>query len=360
MLRQARLVWLLNDLPTYIRVQVSIRPDAALLYFLWEFHEHCHHLDFVRMIVALVDPSRTVQKAVTQLLAARGHQVRAFADGLEALAQLRSDPTIDALVTSAEPLGISGVELCWQARLLANSRGPIYIIMMSSNSDLHRVCEALDAGADDYIGKPPVAEELYARMRAAERLAALQRELVRLATTDPLTGLLNRRAFFEHAVAACTHADAAYALSAIMIDIDHFKSVNDRYGHAVGDDAIRSIAHELAGGHAIVGRLGGEEFVTLMNCGLAQAEQAAQDLRSRIAGRRLETEQGTLTLTCSFGVAEWRIGDTIDELLKRADAALYAAKSSGRNCVVASTNVAPASSDGRGSIIRTSARQNVT
>src|SRR6185437_5619294 len=95
---------------------------------------------------------------------------------------------------SAELKNMSGVELCWETRLLATSRRPIYVVMMSSQYDQRSLIEALDSGADDFIGKPPLAEELYARLRAAERLASMQRELIRLATIDPLTGLCNRAA----------------------------------------------------------------------------------------------------------------------------------------------------------------------
>ena len=119
------------------------------------------------------------------------------------LAQIKADPCIEALITSAELKHMSGVELCWEARLLATCRRPIYVLMMSTQYDQRSLIEALDFGADDFIGKPPLAEELYARLRAAERILSMQRELIRLATIDPLTGLCNRRGFFEQATEAC-------------------------------------------------------------------------------------------------------------------------------------------------------------
>ncbi|HEX7531938.1 MAG TPA: response regulator [Methyloceanibacter sp.] len=123
------------------------------------------------------------------MLEARGHEVVPFDDEREALARIKSDPFIEALITSAELKHMSGVELSWETRLIATCRRPIYVLMMSSQYDQRSLIEALDSGADDFIGKPPLAEELYARLRAAERLASMQRELIRLATTDPLTGL---------------------------------------------------------------------------------------------------------------------------------------------------------------------------
>lgn len=155
------------------------------------------------MRIALVEPSRTTRLIVGRMLEARGHEVLPFCDELEALAQIKADPCIEALITSAELKHISGLELCWETRLIATCRRPIYVLMMSTQYDQRSLIEALDSGADDFIGKPPLAEELYARLRAAERILSMQRELLRLATTDPLTGLCNRRGFFEQATEAC-------------------------------------------------------------------------------------------------------------------------------------------------------------
>jgi two-component system, cell cycle response regulator len=288
------------------------------------------------MRVVLVDPSRTVLKFVGRLLEARGHEVCAFTDGQAALDHIRTDLNVGALITSAELISMSGMELCWETRLLATCDRQIYVIMMSSSQDRHRLIEALDSGADDYIGKPPIAEELYARLRAAERVAAMQQELIRLATTDPLTGVLNRRAFFDHARNACARAQAGGALAAIVFDIDHFKRVNDIYGHDVGDRAICAVAHEAVTESELVGRLGGEEFAALRDdVGLAEALAMAERLRRKMAALQFDTSHGPLTLTCSLGVSEWEPGDTIELLLKRADVALYAAKTGGRNRVVA-------------------------
>jgi two-component system, cell cycle response regulator len=288
------------------------------------------------MRVVLVDPSRTVLKFVARLLEARDHDVRAFTDGRAALDCIRSDLTVGALITSAELGSMCGIELCWETRLLATCERQIYVILMSSSKDRQKLIEALDSGADDYIGKPPVAEELYARLRAAERVAAMQQELVRLATTDSLTGVLNRRAFFERAREACSHAAAGTPLSAILFDIDHFKRVNDLYGHDVGDRALCAVAHEAAGENPFVGRMGGEEFAMLLEGqGRDDALALAERLRGKMAALQFDTSRGTLALTSSFGMSTFEAGDTIELLLKRADVALYAAKTGGRNRVVA-------------------------
>ena len=284
------------------------------------------------MRVVLVDPSRTMRLFVTRLLQARDHEVLPFGDGHDALARMRQDSDVAALITSVELDGLSGLELCWETRVLAGRDRPIYVILMSSSSDKSLLGEALDSGADDFISKPPVADELYARLRAAERFGSMQSELVRLASVDPLTGLHNRRVFFEMAEAARAQE---CRLTAVMLDIDHFKRVNDLYGHDVGDQAIAAVAKAAATEGAIIGRLGGEEFAMLLkDRSLADGAELAEELRLRIAALRFDTDKGPMTLTCSFGVSERKPGDSIDDLLKRADVALYAAKSSGRNRVV--------------------------
>ena len=288
------------------------------------------------MRIALVDPSRTTRLIVARMLEARGHDVLPFADELEALAEIRTDHRIEALITSAELKHISGVELCWETRLLATCRRPIYVLMMSSQYDQRSLIEALDSGADDFIGKPPLAEELFARLRAAERILSMQHELLRLAITDPLTGLCNRRGFFEQATEACARVvPPDGSLSAIILDIDNFKLINDSYGHETGDQAIRICANAARLDEALTGRLGGDEFALLLERKpLPQAIEIAEDLRLRLAARPFDTGKDRITLTWSVGVGEGRPGDTVDQILARADAALYDAKLGGRNRVV--------------------------
>jgi two-component system cell cycle response regulator len=288
------------------------------------------------MRVVVVDPSRTVLKAVSRLLAIDGHEVVTFLDGPEALGHIKADAGVDALITSAELTTMSGIELCWETRLISGHDRAIYIILMSSNSDQKNLINALDSGADEFIGKPPAKEELYARLRSAERLIRLQRELIRLATTDPLTGLLNRRAFFEKAHQMVAQASATNRVAAIMFDADRFKRVNDTYGHDVGDRVLRGIAQTATSQCPMVGRLGGEEFAILLEASNLEAGvDLAESLRAKVAALAFDTAQGKLTLTSSFGVSEWKQDESIDQLLKRADAALYEAKTGGRNRVVA-------------------------
>jgi diguanylate cyclase (GGDEF)-like protein len=299
------------------------------------------------MRVVVVDPSRTVLKFVARMLEAGDHEALPFADAQAALAHIKSDPYVNAMITSAELMSMSGLELCWEARLFARGRRPIYIILMSSNQERVNLVEALDMGADDFIGKPPVPAELYARLRAAGRLAAMQNELIRLATTDPLTGAFNRRAFFEKAEEMRVRAEAGQPLAAIMFDIDHFKRINDSYGHDAGDECIRAVAAEATMENAVLGRLGGEEYALLLpGQDKAAGVTCADDLRQRLAALQFTTRKETFTLTCSFGVSEWEPNDTIHGLLTRADVALYAAKTGGRNRVVVADPSLPTSDYG--------------
>jgi two-component system, cell cycle response regulator len=285
----------------------------------------------VRIVV--VDPSRTILKAVSRLLEDDGHVVSAFSEGQDALDCIKSAPDVSVLMTSAELASMSGLELCWEARLLSGRDRALYIILMSSNAEQSHVVNALDSGADEFIRKPPAGEELYARLRTAERLLRQQRELMVLAYLDSLTGVLNRRAFFDK---AGDLVDAGRRFAAVMFDVDHFKHVNDTYGHAVGDQVLRVIGREARNGNAILGRLGGEEFaIVLEGSSLQAATLYAEELRRQLADLSFEAAGQTFSVTASFGVAERAANESIDQLLKRADAALYQAKRTGRNRVIA-------------------------
>ena len=252
----------------------------------------------------------------------------AFVDAREAFDYIKSDREVSALLASAQLNSMSGLELCWETRLLSGRERPIYIILMSSNSDQQHLINALDSGADEFIRKPPVGEELYGRLRSAERLLRLQNELIELASIDPLTHVFNRRAFFDRAQQLCRGASP---LAAIMLDVDHFKRINDTYGHDVGDQVLGAIGREFQSENAVVGRLGGEEFAILIDGASGEAAvEHAEFLRARVAALSFDVAGEKASVTCSLGVAERRPGESIDQLLRRADTALYEAKSSGR------------------------------
>ena len=288
------------------------------------------------MRIVLADPSRIGLKLMAKMLTEGGHEVLPFSDGAAALECLRGDENVDVLLTSFEVPNVSGLELCWEARLIANARRPIYVVAMSSNHDRDRLIEALDSGADDFIAKPPIATELYARLRAAERMTRAQRELLRMATIDPLTDLPNRRAFFDRAGETCLRGAGHTPLSVAMFDIDHFKKVNDTWGHDAGDLVLKAVAGVIRRSSGTPARLGGEEFAVLLDgWDLLDAYHEAERLRRDIEATRIELPGTVITVTASFGVAEHVENQSVDRLLKNADVALYAAKTSGRNRVVA-------------------------
>lgn len=288
------------------------------------------------MRIVLVDPSRAVQRAMTLLIEQGDHQVISFADGLEALACVTQDRDVRTLITSTQPLNISGIELCAAARKLSGSRRALHVILMSSTDDYYLAVTALDNGADDFIHKPPNPDELRARLRLADRVTAMKQQLIQYATTDSLTGLLNRRAFFDSADELRRVGEGKKALSGIMFDIDHFKRINDTYGHEMGDKVVAAVGGQAKLVDGVTGRLGGEEFCVLTYGGAIDAMEIAGELQRSIRALRFHHGDQAFGVTCSFGVAEWEERDTIDTMLRRADMAMYEAKKTGRDRIIAS------------------------
>jgi two-component system cell cycle response regulator len=285
------------------------------------------------MRIVLVDPSRAVHRVMTEVIVEGGHEVAAFTDGREALECIAGDGDVRALITSTQPFGMSGIELCAAARRLSGTRRALHVMLMSSTTDYYLAIEALDNGADDFIHKPPIPDELRARLRLADRVTAMKQQLIQYATMDALTGVQNRRAFFDSAAEWCK---AGQPFAAVMFDIDHFKKINDTFGHEAGDNVLKGVGGQLKPLDGIVGRLGGEEFCVLTGGAVADGVECAEELQRSI--RALRFNQGTeeFGITCSFGVAEWEHENTIDRLLRRADMAMYEAKQTGRDRIVAS------------------------
>lgn len=295
------------------------------------------------MKVVVVESSRVMARGVASLLAQRGHEAVLFTDSAGALAHVRAHEDVDAVLTGLETTPLDGFETCWALRLIANAGRPLYVIAMSSLAHTRSLSEVLDAGADDFISKPLIAEELHARLRAAERMTRMQRALWRQALSDSLSGLLNRRAFFDRVRHWVQDFSRPASIGLILADLDHFKRINDCHGHACGDEAIRrvgAICKDCARDHAgAAARFGGEEFIlALPHRDLAESTTVAQGLRGSIAATRFDNGCGsTVALSGSFGVAALHPGEAIETAIKRADDALYAAKAGGRNRVCVET-----------------------
>lgn len=254
----------------------------------------------------------------------------------------------DVIVVSLSLENFDALRLCAQIRSLERTRmAPI--VLIADPDETPRVLRGLEVGVNDYLMRPVDPNELMARVRTqvrrrryTERLRANVKVSMELAITDDLTGLHNRRYMEMHLQALLDQAASrGRPLSALVVDIDHFKLVNDRYGHDAGDEVLREFARRLKGsvrGIDLAVRLGGEEFVVVMpETDAAVARIVAERIRTKTAAKPFPTRRGdALDVTVSVGVASFHgPEDDAAALLKRADVALYQAKRDGRNRVVA-------------------------
>ena len=253
--------------------------------------------------------------------------------------------------------GMDGVEVCRRVR--AELREPyVYILLLTARTEAQDLVEGMDAGADDYLTKPFNAHELRVRLRAGRRIIELQeqllltREALRVqATHDGLTGLLNRLS-----ILAALHNELDRAvreqkpLAALMLDLDHFKEINDRFGHLAGDAVLREAARRMrtsVRSYDSVGRYGGEEFlIVLPGCDGAVAREQAERIRLSLSERPFLIFDGKpLRVTCSIGISCLSAPrrTEMDALIRDADLALYNAKNAGRDQVMAGQELPPAS-----------------
>ena len=275
------------------------------------------------------------------------HSCEIVADPQAALFRL-AEENFDLAIISLGLEKFDGLRLCSQIRSIERTRN-LPIIVMNEPGNQARLMRALDLGVNDYLTKPIDRNEMLARIKTQIRrkrhsdfLRNRLEESVEAAIIDPLTGLHNRRYMdrFMRTVVEQAHRNGK-ALSMLVADIDHFKSVNDRFGHDAGDSVLKEFSARLKGsirGVDLACRLGGEEFVVIMpETTLDRACQIAERLRVTTAAEPFKVG-GTaerLTVTASVGVSSIeRLTDTPEHLLKRADEALYVAKRGGRNRVV--------------------------
>ena len=295
-----------------------------------------------RILVA--EDSRLHARVARTALESQGHRVTVAPDGESALAALGEGPH-DLLLTDWVMPGMSGVDLVRAVRAQADLSS-LYVVFLTALGDTERVVEGLDAGADDYLAKPYESAELVARVSAGLRILALQRDLVaanqtlsQLAVTDPLTELPNRRAIERMLATTAAERARRPAVPACVgiCDLDHFKSINDRHGHDVGDQVLREAARALRRSlraEDSVGRLGGEEFALILRgFDLSDGATLCERLRETVGSVRVPTADGEVEVSASFGLAELRPGQEPLDALRASDAALYRAKAGGRNRV---------------------------
>ncbi|HEY3778126.1 MAG TPA: PleD family two-component system response regulator [Rhizomicrobium sp.] len=266
----------------------------------------------------------------------------------DALARVRSG-AFDLMIVSLGLRGFDGLRLCSQLRSLPEGRN-VPILVLVSEGDRRKLHQALEMGVNDYLMRPVDKNELVARVRTQLRKKRYADTLrknvdlsVEMAVTDPLTGLHNRRYMVRHLeTLMASAAHSGKPLSFLIIDVDHFKSVNDSHGHAAGDEVLRAFAGRIESNTRAMDmacRYGGEEFVVVMpETDAAVALSVAERLRQSVEASpfRISRPPGELHLTVSIGIAGFEMPeDTAEALLHRADQALYRAKNEGRNRVVA-------------------------
>lgn len=299
--------------------------------------------------VLLVDDDELVLARLGDLVAAAGFEVDTALSGAAALATLQETFAPVVLMDLKMP-GMDGLELCRSIRE-RNWPGYVYIVLLTVQDAEVDILAGLDAGADDYVSKRMSSAQLLARLRTAQRILALEQSLKdalsekrRLTMTDPLTGAPNQR-YFKRRLNRELERMRRFGgeLYLMSLDIDCFKQINDRYGHASGDavlqETVQRIDHRLPRRTDWCARMGGDEFVVVLEgTTLAGAKIVSERLRDAIAASSMRARGGMINVTVSIGVSGLEATSqhkeiSVDSLMSLADERLYQSKQRGRNCV---------------------------
>jgi diguanylate cyclase (GGDEF)-like protein len=295
----------------------------------------------------LIADDDTISRRLLKVILEKNHcDVVEAEDGSGAWAALQQpDPPRLAILDWMMPK-MDGIQICQELR--KGITDPyIYVLLLATKNLKADVVSGLKAGADDYLTKPFHAQELLARLWTGKRMIDLQGKLIaarealrEAATHDPLTALWNRSAIVDYLKAELARAQRQCGfLSVIMLDIDHFKAINDTYGHQVGDTVLGEVAQRLMSimrPYDAVGRYGGEEFLIVVSgCDGHDSVGVAERIRARIDDHPVDTYAGEISVTASLGVSTAGGGNPVDfeSFLRSADEALYRAKRTGRNRV---------------------------
>jgi two-component system cell cycle response regulator len=356
----------INDLALFARVRSLLR--LKMMMDEWRLREEtCGAFDLLDTAGALaaddsagarvlvVEDNPLAAKSIVATLTADGHTAAVAATTAEAQAAAKAE-RFDLIMISLLVDGENGLRLCSQFRSHEETRQtPILLIV--DDFDTPRLVKGLDIGANDYLIRPVDPNEMTARVRTQVRRRRYQDRLrqnyersLSLALTDALTGLYNRRYTQRHLDGLIQRSAATgKPLSVLLFDIDHFKAVNDTYGHDVGDEVLKGVAQRVAANMRnfdMVARHGGEEFVVVMpDTSGDMALPVAERLCQRIAAEPfpVSVPPGKLDITVSIGLADYfGAGDNAEEMIKRADRAMYRAKNGGRNRVEADLMAATA------------------
>lgn len=296
------------------------------------------------MKILIADDDLVSRRLLERTLMALGHEVTAVGDGLSATAVLLGPDGPRVAILDWMMPGTTGLEVC---RLVRERPVPyVYILLLTTRDRREDIVAGLDAGADDFLTKPFDAFELRARLRPGERIVDLQEGLIEarealreLSIRDSLTGLWNRRMILDQLGSELSRARRdGKPLAVAIADLDHFKRVNDSFGHATGDAVLREAAKRMRSAVRdcdFIGRYGGEEFLLVLpGCDGAAGRLVAERVRGRIAAGPVQTDEGLVPTTVSLGLA-WSATAVVksDALIDAADDALYRAKAEGRNRV---------------------------
>jgi diguanylate cyclase (GGDEF)-like protein len=297
--------------------------------------------------ILIAEDNAVSRRVVETQLTKWGHEVLSANNGTEAWEILQANDAPPLAILDWMMPGIDGVELCRRVRERTNQLYT-YVILLTAKDRKEDVVKAMDAGADDYVVKPPDPSELQARIRAGCRIIELEQRLIKTqeklkvqATHDSLTGLWNRSAIFDILDRELGRAKRNETpISIGMADLDHFKSVNDSFGHIAGDTVLREVANRMRSvirDYDSIGRYGGEEFlIVLPGLDEKDAIDAAERIRLSISEKPLVIQEGVVPVAISIGVAVMnpttKAGHA-ESLIRLADEALYTAKAQGRNRV---------------------------
>lgn len=286
--------------------------------------------------ILVVDDTRTTRKVLARMLSIQQYAVVEAGSGQEALTILESNPDIQLVVSDYYMPDMDGFEL---ARRIRRHHPDVRVLGISSSTDRQTSAGFLKAGAHDFVSRPFVLEELQCRIASNVEVLEQLRQLQDLAARDFLTGLFNRRHFFARGRQLVSEArEMGLPISVAILDIDHFKRLNDRHGHDGGDKALTAVARTLGimaeRGFNLLARIGGEEFAIIFpGADLIEAERLCGEIRAAIASAPLVINGEALPLTVSIGVAALTPDAMLETCLGQADEALYAAKQDGRDRV---------------------------
>ena len=304
------------------------------------------------MRVLIAEDDLTSRGVLRRILIKWGYEVVVTSDGEEAWAEVQRENSPPLLILDWMMPGLDGVEVCRRVRAVPTPSPP-YIILLTAREGRKDIVTGLEAGANDYLGKPFDHDELRARVDVGRRFIELNQQLLETqrilelqARTDPLTGSMNRRAILERLgeeMARAERQDTSVGVG--MMDIDFFKRINDTYGHGAGDDVLREVVTRSVLAmrpYDGFGRFGGEEFLMIIpGAGHSEVFGVFERIRAAVCGSPVETDGTKIDVSVSIGAATSG-GESMDAVVRAADDALYRAKDQGRNRVIMAEDTLPA------------------